>query len=801
MSQSHIYKPSFFESLSSRLGLSAKVSDDSNVKRMEAFLSALPLEYCGWSSDGMVAYSRGFCQALGLDIIHTVADIGKALTDADETVLDSHFTDLRRSGHSFTILVKLRDLSRVLRLSGQKGQDTSASQSYHILWLEDITDTARTHEALQSQFDITEKDHKRLLQLTSSLPTPLWMYNGRQELVWCNDAYKHMVGASGNEATEKQKHIAINLGKEEGKITSRKLAEKALASKEPITQDGRIIVGGERKTYHTSHFALDDNSLSGGYAHDLTAEDSLRSEISRYQSASTKLLENFSSAIAIFSADEKMEFYNSAFSALWDIEEKWLNNRPKLGEIMDKLREQRKLPEQADFRSFKQSWLGMFTSLLQPHEDMLYLPDGRALRLMMAPHPLGGLLLTFDDVTSRLELESSYNTLIAVQRETLDNLAEGVAVFGSDGKLKLYNPPFLKLWDFKASLLNDEPHITALTDLMKIFFDEDSDTGSSTSKKSSKKSKNDASWDYIKRILSAYGLDRKDHKELIRRADGVYIEVSQVALPDGGVMMTYRNVTDTMRVERALREKTAALEEAEKLKTDFLANVSYQLRTPLNAIMGFSEILSNEYFGPLNDRQKEYSEGIAEAGNRLMSLIDNILDLSTIEAGYMSLTREPLNVHTIMQDIFSLTHDWVGKETLHAHIDVKDDIGLILADERRLKQALLNLVRNAISFTPGGGHIYLSAQRKKPRGKDPQIIMTVRDTGIGIPEDDQKRVFEPFERGHSDEEGLIRQQNGTGLGLSLVKNIVDLHGGEVEIDSKLGEGTSISIIMPVYIED
>jgi signal transduction histidine kinase len=799
MSRSTTHKKSFLKRISESLGLCDKAPDDSNIKRMEAFLSALPLEYCGWSSDGMVAYSRGFCKYLNVDIIHTIADIGKALTKSDETALDSHYIDLQRSGHSFNMVVKLKDLSRVLRLSGQRGQDTTAAQSYNILWLEDITDSARSNEALQSQLDITNKDHKKLLHLTSSLPMPLWMYNGRQELVWCNDAYSKIVDANDNEAVEKQKHLAINLGKEKGKVSSRKLAEQALQAKEPLTQDGTVIVEGERKTYHTEHFKLENDDLSGGFARDLTEENRLRNEISRYQSASTKLLENFSSAIAIFSADEKMEFYNSAFSSLWEIEEEWLNNRPKLGEIMDKLREQRKLPEQADFRAFKQSWLGMFTSLLQPHEDMLYLPDGRALRLMMAPHPLGGLLVTFDDVTSRLELESSYNTLIAVQRETLDNLAEGVAVFGSDGKLKLYNPPFLKLWDFKTKDLNDEPHITALTDQMKVFFDENT-KGKKSSKKETK-SENNEYWEKVKTMLSAYGLDRKDHKELIRRADGVYIELSQVALPDGGVMMTYRNVTDTMRVERALREKTAALEEAEKLKTDFLANVSYQLRTPLNAIMGFSEILSNEYFGTLNDRQKEYSEGISEAGNRLMSLIDNILDLSTIEAGYMTLTRDALNVHTVMQDIFTLTHDWVGKETLHAHIEVKDDIGMVLADKRRLKQALLNLVRNAISYTPGGGHIYLSAKREKPKGKEPQIVMSVRDTGIGIPEEDQKRVFEPFERGSVDDEGLIRQQNGTGLGLSLVKNIVDLHGGEVTIDSKLGEGTTISIVMPVYIED
>ncbi len=766
-------KKPFWSRLLKRGGL-----DAAEKQRMEAFLSALPLDYCGWSANGIVAYSRGFCRHLGVDMVQRLSDIQNVLNPSDAAALEGLFIELQRRAEPFSVTVRLAAQSRVLRLQGQRGRDLQGRQSYDILWVEDITDAAHQKEALQARLTKAEKDTGRLDAVLDALPCPVWMHDARQELVWCNDAYAEILQDDKKAVLDGQKDLSVNLGRQDGKTSSKALAQKAFKTKETQTALGRMIVGGTRRAAELTSIALPSQNITAGFARDTTREEELRSEIERYQSANTKLLEQFNTAVAIFSADHKVEFYNSSFASLWGLEEQWLNARPKIGEMMEKLRSMRKLPEQADFRSYKQSWVDMFTSLLGPHEDMLHLPDGTALRMMFAPHPMGGLMMTCDDVTSRLELESSYNTLIAVQKETLDNLGEGVVVYGSDGRLKLWNPSYAKIWNLNPEDLTNEPHINVVVDKKKQFF------------------QNAGNWADIRAKLVAHAFERADRKDMIVRDDGVHVETAQVALPDGGVMLTYRNVTDTVRVERALREKAAALEEAEKLKMDFLANVSYQLRTPLNAIMGFSEILSNEYFGELNDRQKEYSEGIAEAGTRLMSLIDNILDLSTIEAGYLTLDRKPINVRTVLQDIFALTREWAGKETLHAYLDCADDVGYIMADERRMKQVILNLIRNAITFTPGGGKITLSGHRNEAKG---EVIISVTDTGIGIPQEDRDKVFEPFERSDSDDNPL--KQSGPGLGLSLVKNIVDMHGGYVALDSVLGAGTTISIHMPEYIDE
>jgi len=267
------------------------------------------------------------------------------------------------------------------------------------------------------------------------------------------------------------------------------------------------------------------------------------------------------------------------------------------------------------------------------------------------------------------------------------------------------------------------------------------------------------------------------------------LECVSVPMPDGGVMVTYRDVTDKMRVEIALREKADALLEAEKLKTDFLANVSYQLRTPLNAMTGFAEILSNDYFGPLTDKQKEYTKGIIDAGAQLTTLIDDILDLTQIEAGMMSLRLQSVDVHKLVQEVFNLTREWAGRETLQAVLDCPTDIGMIRADARRLKQVLVNLIRNAISFTPGGGTISLSAS-----GTGSEVKITVKDSGIGISSDDQEQVFAPFQR--SATSNAKGGAAGPGLGLPLVRDITRMHGGDVKMLSRLGEGTSVTIVLP-----
>lgn len=740
-------------------------------RRLEAFFSALPLEYCGWGPSGSLLFSRGFTKLLGIDRLNSIHDIENALKPSDAAALEGCFLALSRQAEAFSISVHTMVGDRILKLSGSRGRDLGGEDSYDILWLQDITPLALETVDLKGDLRQAQDDAEKLRLMLDAFPMPVWISDALSDVAWVNAAYAKSVGKEKTEITDKKLYLPVTLMGAGGDAAAkmRTLAQEARTKKTQQSIRARLIVGGQRRVVEFTFLPIESSDLVVVQASDVTTEEERAAEHKRYVAAQGKLLEQLHTAVAIFGADHKLEFHNSAFSRLWNIEDAYLNDHPKLGDLMEKLRELRRLPEQVDFRAFKKSWVDMFTGLLHPHEDMLYLPSGTAIRWLAAPHPMGGLMMTFEDVTSRLALETSYNTLMAVQRETLENLAEGVSVFGSDGRLKFYNPRFLTLWNLNPEELEGEPHVNEVVEKTRRFFK--------------------LGWQDVEDVLTRMGLERREQMQQLNRDDDTVLECISVPMPDGGVMVTYRDITDKMRAEIALHEKAQALEEAEKLKLDFLANVSYQLRTPLNAMTGFTEILKNRYFGDLNPKQDEYVSGILDAGQRLMTLIDDILDLSTIEAGYLGLKLETVDVGKLLREVHDLTREWAGRETLQTTLDCPADIGMVRADARRLKQILVNLIRNAISFTPGGGAIAVTAE-----GTGEYVKISVKDTGIGIHPDDVEKLFTPFKR--SATTTALGKASGPGLGLSLVRNIAHLHGGDAELHSVMGEGTTVTVTLP-----
>ncbi len=772
-------KTSWLERLGSSFGKSQRLEREK--ARLEAFLTAFPGEYCGWSKDGSVAYSQGFCDILGLDQIKTITDIQSCLTLGDAAALEGVYNRLRTNRTSFIITVFNQDETKTLRISGSQGCNLDGQDTINVLWIEDITKTTKEQAKHIKNIANKKQELSQLKHILDTVPRPLWLRDENQKLTWCNATYADFLGKTKKEIITDQKEIFRQIRRKKGASKQRilpgaTLAAKALKENKPKEAYAHSIIKGNRMLLRISEIPLIKAKTTLGFAFNITREEELETELKRYRSSNRELLEQLRSAIAIYTTDEKLEFYNTAFAQLWGLEDQWLNTNPKLGEIMEKLRETRRLPEQADFRHYKQNWLNMFT-MLDQHENMLYLPDGTALRMLVVPHSMGGIMMTFEDVTSRLELESSYNTLIAVQKETLDNLAEAVVAYGGDGRIKLWNPAFNRLWNLNPEDLEGNPHITSIIEKMKPFFSKEE-------------------WPKQKEALIARGLDRVMHEGRLSRTDEILVDCVTVPLPDGGVLITYSDVTNKVQVENALREKAEALETAEQLKVDFLANVSYQLRTPLNALLGFNEILDLEYFGSLNKRQKEYTHSIRLAGDRLIKLIDDILDLSTLEAGYMTLQCTEFGLYKMLYNVFDLIEDWARKENIKLYLKCPKNIGKITADKRRLQQIIINLIRNAIAFTPSGGTITVTARRTK---KDIQI--SVNDTGIGIAEEDHKRIFKPFERAQRGNNNTRILRGGAGLGLSLVKNITALHGGTVELESEPGKNTNITIHLPFTSEE
>jgi signal transduction histidine kinase len=246
---------------------------------------------------------------------------------------------------------------------------------------------------------------------------------------------------------------------------------------------------------------------------------------------------------------------------------------------------------------------------------------------------------------------------------------------------------------------------------------------------------------------------------------------------------------ENVRLFTETQDKTRLLEIANRHKSEFLANMSHELRTPLNAVIGFSEVLLERMFGEVNPKQEEYLQDILSSGKHLLSLINDILDLSKIEAGRMELEAQPFDLPAALDNALTLIKERAARNSIGLEVHVDPRIGEILADERKVKQVLLNLLSNAVKFTPEGGKITMSAIMNGEA-----VAVSVADTGIGIAAEDQEAVFEEFRQVGTD---YARKREGTGLGLALARRLVELHGGKLSLKSELGKGSTFTFTIPV----
>jgi signal transduction histidine kinase len=701
--------------------------------------------------------------------------IRERFAPAYQAEFDAAFASLRNYGVRFDLLLPLAaeagGAAHSLRVMGTRAAGADGQPVADLIWFRDMSRFVAESQRLLGEIERLGGERARLRALLDALPVPAWLRDNDLGLSFCNKAYGDAIESDPETAVREQREIAESVIANQG----RALAERARLTGLSQSESHHIVIDGTRRLFEFVEAPLSLHERDGelvGFAMDFTDLEKVQADLSREIAAHGNVLEHLPTAVALYGADRRLKFFNTAYRLLWRLDEPWLRTGPELGDVLEAKRERRRLPEYVDFRAFKEGQLRLFSTLIEPHEELLHLPDETTLRMRMVPHPFGGLLFTYDDVTDRLALERSYNTLIAVQRETLDNLYEGVAVFGGDGRLKLSNPAYGRIWKLRSDQLADQPHISDLVEATREFYDVDGAE----------------EWAQVRQSLIAQVTDASSQSGRLERSDGTILEFAVVPLPDGNLLLRYVEATDRYRVEQALRERNQALETASRLKSEFIANVSYELRTPLNTIIGFSEILKNEYFGKLNPRQKEYAKGTLEASQALLLLINDIIDLATIEAGYMALELDTVDVYSMLVSVLSLTRERARDSSLTLEFDCSPNIGTIYADQRRLRQAMFNLISNSIKFTPAGGTITVSARREADG-----VVLCVADTGIGVPQEDRERVFEKFVRGRS---GQARQ-SGAGLGLSLVKSFVELHGGRVTLDSAPNEGTRVTCYLPV----
>jgi signal transduction histidine kinase len=668
--------------------------------------------------------------------------------DSAETLAEA-INALRETGTSFNIGIRTHG-NELLEADGR------TAGGFATLRLRPLAGQRR--EVTELAYDARKlgKQVERLSAVLDASPLPIWLRDGEDKLIWVNQAYVRAVDATDS-GTVLRGGIDI--------FSEAKIDRSRANSKAGCRGRTHTIINGAMRALDI--YEIDLVGGRAGFAIDMSALEEAERELDRHIKAHASTLNKLDTAIAIFGPDQRIRFYNAAYAALWPIDGAWLDTRPTDGEILDRLRAQRCIPEQANYREWRNRQLSAYTTL-EVRENWWYLPDGRSLHVVCEQHPFGGVTYLYENATKEIQLESRYNSLIGVQRETLDNLEEGVALFGSDGRLKLFNPAFAQFWKFDMTFLDQEPHVNMLAS------------------RSSHSEAESRAWKEVRYRVTRLDTEAKQASGKLATGERV-LQYAIVPLPDGNTLLAFSDISASARMERALRDRADALEAADRLKNMFLSNVSYEIRTPLTSVLGFAEGLQLGFAGPLTDRQAEYVRDIRRSSEELKNIIDAIIDLSAIDAGAMELRLESVDVPNLLREAADKLATVIERNDLTLSIEVSAEVSSITADPRRLEQVLVNLLTNAIGYSEPGATVRMGARRQ---GQNVQFW--VSDSGRGIDPEFQKRAFDRFQSSP-----VPGRRRGPGLGLAIVKSFVELHGGAVALHSKIGQGTTVLCTLPM----
>lgn len=674
-----------------------------------------------------------------------VLRFGQWLHENELRILDDAITDLRQEAQGFELYLETKT-GALIEVNGVIA-GTAA-----IVRFQDLSEreqqTARIQKDTAAMRDMLELRNT----LLNALAEPVWLTNHEGRIIYANQAFHD---ASGYEPEKPDNASFFN------EATRARLADSKPLFKGPAY----AIAQGERRLFDVTQITTDKGEAT--FAHDVSALENLSDEMKRMMRAHSETLDQISTAVAIFGADQKLKFANQAFAMLWPLDTVFLESEPSHTLLLDRLREEGIIAEKPDWRGWKDELFSAYRSG-EPSQQIWNLPDGRTLRVLASPHPQGGVTWLFENLTEKINLERRYNTLIEMQGETLDHLSEGVAVFGPDGRVRLSNPALARLWSLPQELMVEGTHIAKLQ------------------AECAPQTKSDA-WSTFSAFITGFTETRDAISGRMDLLNGIVLDYALVPLPNSQTMMTFVNVTDTVNVTRALQEKNEALTSADRLRSEFVRHVSYELRTPLTNIMGFSDVLRNELYGPLNPRQHEYLEHISTESDALLNIVNDILDLAKLDAGIMELDIQQVDIADAMNYATERTKERLGERPVVIEEKIDSGLTAFSADPLRLRQIFVSVLSNAANFAPDHSVIEFVAQKQGN-----EVVFSVHDHGCGIPEDILDTVFKRFSS-HAHH----GSRAGAGLGLSIVKSFVELHGGTVAIKTGEGQGTTVLCSFPI----
>jgi signal transduction histidine kinase len=750
-----------WQGLSLRRQALKSLRQTARLNRLMETAPAVPVVVRG---DGKVEGSDRFAQMMGLDrpvelLSQLVQNDTSGIEQSDFARLEASIREAQRSGKRFSQPLMLAGSNRRLMVSGSVADPVVYPNGAALLWFFDASDNLHDLEEARADATKARNAFAALSGLIEHAPVPMWHRTPDLKLNFVNQAYVAAVGGkNADTVVEAQTELIEDF---EGK-SARDIAGLAHKSGEVAERTLGTTVEGKRKQLRVFDIPLGDIGVAG-VSIDVQDLAEARLETRRLTEAQRDLLNMMSACVAQFDSDNILTFANLPFQRLFGFRDQWLAERPEFARVLDRMRDNNKIPEVRDFPLWRTECENWFLSA-EPVEERWLLPDGTHLRILAQPMPNGGLLLLFEDRTEQAKLASAHDTLLRVRTATFDNLFEGIAVFAADGKISIWNQIFADVWDIEVEKLIAHPRID---ELLPAF---------------AHRLKKPAQISILAETMRMTTANREARRARLHFKDGREFQLSTVPLPDGNALLAMLDMTDSIQIEQALRDRNEALSQADAIKGRFLANMSYEFRTPLTSISGFAELLMSGIGGELNDKAGEYVAAIATSAERLSQQIETVLDYSQGEAGALPILRQPVAIAPMLRSLIGERQSTIMEKAVKLSTEIGDSLGDISGDEKRLRQAVGHIIDNALQHGGPKPEIMIAAKSTKTH-----VQIAVGDNGPGIGVKAQALLFSVRNIGNSD---------GAGLGLPLAKQLIETHGGILSLESTPGHGTIVTIKLP-----
>jgi signal transduction histidine kinase len=739
-----------------------------NARRLARMVEESPTLPLLVRADGRIEAAPKLAGWLGLD---SVPQYLSELDQGDRGIPTDQLAELseavrrtQKTAAPFRLMVTPRGSRRSLALRGHLADPQVSPGGAALVWCFDFSDSESELVKLRVEAARAKGDFTALVGLIESAPMPMWFRDPTGAIRLVNAAYVAAVAGTNAETVVE---TGVELVEPVEGQTPAEVALQAADTHAPIERMVATTINGQRRTFRVTDLPLGDEGIAG-YAVDIEDMEELARSFRAFRDAQRSMLDQLSAGVAQFDAKRNLIFANQPFQRIFALKQSVMLDPPPFERLFDMARDAARVPEARDFPAWRREKAAWFLAN-EAQEEAWPLADGTHLRVVAQPMPDGGLLLIVEDRTEQLRLSATRDTLLRTRTATFDSLFESLAVFAPDGKMQQWNRRFAADWGLDSEFLDTHPRIEALLERISV------------------RLQRPVQGRMVGDVVRAATLDRKQRGGRVLLADGRTLEFAGVPLPDGNGMLTVLDITDSQKAEAALRERNAALEEANAVKTRFLANMSYEFRNPLTSIGGFAELLEAGMGGEINEAGREYVGAILTSVGRLGEQIETLLDLSQSEAGSLPLARDEIELLPFVTQLVEDRGATIGESGLTLDLRGDNGAGTVSGDRRRLARALGHILDNAITATPREGRILVEVSRRKNVAR-----VVISDNGAGMDSASLARALDGMKLTPDGKVDKRRQ----GLGLPLARQLVEAHGGTLELLSEPGQGTAAIIELP-----